>query len=201
MSPLRTFGSLIVILSLAACGQAKLPPDVPTRSGANPLNFPVQAVNSDRLIEQAQALNANTRTLVQASALKGGFAGVDTDITSPSRILRNLRRANATLDEIKAELPKFLRAQDAELNRLTLALAAGQIAGQTYTARVETIEAERAALTLALDASAIEAKYAAKNLETAVKNGAKELAEHHLTTQKLARNTQSIRASISFLKI
>lgn len=121
------------------------------------------------------------------------------ELASPNALVRNLRKANTNLETITTSLPTLLAAQDAELNRLSLAFAANQITPETHAKAVQTIRSDRADLASALMMSAREARQASKNLREAAAKGHSGLDWHISATDQLARDTHSARSSISLL--
>lgn len=121
------------------------------------------------------------------------------ELASPNALVRNMRAAKTHLTALKNDLPGVLAAQDAELNRLTLAYANNQISRKTHDDGVRTIRDERAALADALSLSAAAALKASANLKTAAARGHTGLDWHIAATSQLARETTSARSTISLL--
>lgn len=137
-------------------------------------------------------------------AVRGRLAGKKdvtrrVEIASPNAMVRNIRHANDQLDEIEVSLPALLAAQDAELDALALAQAAGTVSQTQYNERTTQIAADRAALAEALTLSAGQAELAAQNLRDAAAQGQTGLEWHISATSQLARETTSARSSIKLL--
>ncbi|MCX7558479.1 hypothetical protein OS190_02795 [Sulfitobacter sp. F26204] len=120
-------------------------------------------------------------------------------LASPNALVRNLRKANDSFAMIETSLPDLLARQDAELNRLSLTFASGQISRETHDKRLATIRQDRAALAEALLQTATQSKQAAANLKAASEAGHGGLDWHISATEQLARETLSARSTISLL--
>lgn len=121
------------------------------------------------------------------------------EIASPNALVRNIRHANAQLDQIEASLPALLAAQDAELDALAIALAGGTISQKKHDRRKAQIAADRAALAEALTLSASQSKLAEQNLRAAAEQGQTGLDWHINATSQLAEESISARSNISLL--
>lgn len=120
-------------------------------------------------------------------------------LASPNALVRNLRKANDNLAAIQTSLPDLLTAQDAELNRLSLSVAAGQISKAEHDKRVNAIREDRAKLAEALLTTSQNSKKAARNLRAAAQAGHHGLDWHIGATDQLARDALSSRSSITLL--
>lgn len=143
-------------------------------------------------------------TSAVAGAVRGHIAGKKdvkrrVEIASPNALVRNIRHANAQLDEIELGLPKLLASQDAELDALAIAVAAGTITQVQHDSRKAQIRADRAALAEALTLSASQSKLAEDNLRVAARQGQTGLDWHISATSQLTRETVSARSSITLL--
>jgi hypothetical protein len=148
------------------------------------------------------AKSATTSAVI--GAVRGHVAGKKdvsrrVEIASPNALVRNIRHANAQLDQIETTLPALLASQDAELDALAIALAGGTISQKKHDARKAQIAADRAALAHALTLSASQSQLAEQNLRTAAEQGQTGLDWHISATSQLARESISARSSISLL--
>lgn len=121
------------------------------------------------------------------------------ELASPNALVRNLRKANKELAVIKETLPTLLARQDAEMNSLSMALAANQINAQTHDQRIAAIRNQRAQLAQTLMMTTQQARLASANLQTAAAGGHTGLEWHISATDQLARETLSARSTISLL--
>jgi len=138
-------------------------------------------------------------------AVRGRLAGEKdvtrrVEIASPNALVRNIRQANDQLDHIEVSLPTLLAAQDAELDALAIAIAAGTISQTQHDKRIAQIAADRAALAEALTLSATQAELATQNLRDAAAQGQTGLEWHISAASQLARETTSARSSITLLE-
>ena len=120
-------------------------------------------------------------------------------LASPNALVRNLRKANDNLASLQTSLPDLLAAQDAQLNKLSLSLAAGQISKETHDQRIKAIRDDRAKLAEALLMTAQQSQKAATNLRAAAQAGHSGLDWHIGATDQLARDSLSSRSSITLL--
>lgn len=120
-------------------------------------------------------------------------------LASPNALVRNLRKANGNLASIQSSLPDLLAAQDAELSRLSLSFAAGQVSKENHDKKAEAIRRDRAKLAEALMTTAQQSQKAAANLRAAAQAGHTGLDWHIGATEKLARDALSSRSNITLL--
>lgn len=158
------------------------------------------------VLSASNASNCITTAAVGAAggAVIGNMAGkkdVQRRVTlaSPNALVRNLRKANDNLASLQTSLPDLLAAQDAQLNKLSLSLAAGQISKETHDQRVKAIRDDRAKLAAALLNTAQQSQKAATNLRAAAQSGHRGLDWHIGATDQLARDSLSSRSSITLL--
>lgn len=158
------------------------------------------------VLSASSAGNCITSAAVGAAggAVIGNIAGKKdvkrrVTLASPNALVRNLRKANDNLASIQTSLPDLLAAQDAELNRLSLSFAAGQVSKQAHDTRVKAIRDDRAKLAEALLMTAQQSQKAATNLRAAAQAGHSGLDWHISATDQLARDSLSSRSSINLL--
>lgn len=121
------------------------------------------------------------------------------ELVSTNDVVRNLEFATNQFENIQTDLPRYIAAQEAELNTLTMQLVRKEIDQAEHDRAVLRIARERSDLAEALTLSARDVRQASRNLSTAAARGQTGLDWHIGAADRLASDVESTRSSFSML--